>query len=266
MGAEETARHPREVLEDAITLLGNAVGQTSKIRRKRVLRVCNPDIQDLADEEVLFAEAAPNLFGQNFETKMKERAESIKLLRRHQRKHSAKCCLFRGGHSFSAQRSSGPSSYRGGRVPFQVSSFRPRGTYRENPKGTNRSTKDRDSYAHKSNACKKYIVAKFRRLQSEGVGTRGVKTITNIARTISHFRGESTSIRGASTAILTSRKDHPLPQELGPVSDIANYLADLYEQADLISGPVSDVANYLADLYEQADLISGIVSDVANFF
>ena len=34
-GAEEAARHPRVVIEDAIALLGNAIEQTSKIRRKR---------------------------------------------------------------------------------------------------------------------------------------------------------------------------------------------------------------------------------------
>ena len=79
MGGEEAARHPRDVIEDIITLLGNAVGQTSKNRCKRVLKAY---MQELADDEELFAEAAPNLFGPKFETKMKERAESVKLLRR----------------------------------------------------------------------------------------------------------------------------------------------------------------------------------------
>ena len=82
--AEEATRHPREMIEDVITLLGNAVGQTSKVRRKRILKACNPDVQDLADEEEVFGEALPNLFGQKFETKMKERAESVRLLRKGQ--------------------------------------------------------------------------------------------------------------------------------------------------------------------------------------
>ena len=57
---------------------------TSKLRRKRILKACNPDIQDLAEEENLFEEAGPHLFGDKFETKMKERAESVKILSKSQ--------------------------------------------------------------------------------------------------------------------------------------------------------------------------------------
>ena len=48
--------------------------QLSRLRRKKVLKAVNPDIQDLADDE---ESVAPNLFGSQ---KMKERAESLKLL------------------------------------------------------------------------------------------------------------------------------------------------------------------------------------------
>ena len=57
---------------DTLQLLGNVVSQTSKIRRKRILKTWNPDIANLADKQELFQDAAPNLFGDGFELKMKE--------------------------------------------------------------------------------------------------------------------------------------------------------------------------------------------------
>ena len=73
-------RHPSETVNDALKLLGNAIVTTLKLWRKRILKACNPDIPDLAEEESLFEEAGPHLFGDKFETKMKERAESVKIL------------------------------------------------------------------------------------------------------------------------------------------------------------------------------------------
>ena len=64
----------------AITLLGNASFQISKLRGKKVLKELNADIQDLADEEEIFKDAAPKLFRNGFEQTAKERAEAIKLL------------------------------------------------------------------------------------------------------------------------------------------------------------------------------------------
>ena len=46
-------RHSSETVNDALKLLENAVVTTSKLRRKRILKACNPDIQDLAEEESL---------------------------------------------------------------------------------------------------------------------------------------------------------------------------------------------------------------------
>ena len=69
----------KEAVVESIQLLGNASVGLSRLRRKRLLKSVNPDIADLAEEEI-FEEAAPNLFGSGFEKKMKERAESIKLL------------------------------------------------------------------------------------------------------------------------------------------------------------------------------------------
>ena len=64
---------------NAIRQLGNASTGMLRLRRKRILKSVNPDIADLADEDI-FKSAAPNLFGSGFEVKMKERAESLKLL------------------------------------------------------------------------------------------------------------------------------------------------------------------------------------------
>ena len=69
----------RAAVADAIRLLGNASAGTFRLRRNRILKSVNPDIVNLAEEDI-FRSAAPNLFGLKFEAKMKERAESVKLL------------------------------------------------------------------------------------------------------------------------------------------------------------------------------------------
>ncbi len=139
---EAVERDPKEIVNDAIRLLGNAVGQTSKIRRKRVLKSCNPNIQDLADEESLFTGALPNLFGSEFERKMKDRAESVKILSRSQTPSSQSGSrVFRGGHHSHAQRGGGPP-FRGGRDHYPMGTFRNPFVYR----GGNR----RGSYRKKS--------------------------------------------------------------------------------------------------------------------
>ena len=66
-------------IANAIRLLENASAGMSKLRRRKILKSVNPDIADLAEEDI-FQSAAPNLFGSGFEVKMKERAESLKLL------------------------------------------------------------------------------------------------------------------------------------------------------------------------------------------
>lgn len=73
------------IAKDALELLGNAVGQASRIRRKRILKACNPDVVPLADQEDLFQDAAPFLFGKDFEVRMKDRAEAVKILNQSQK-------------------------------------------------------------------------------------------------------------------------------------------------------------------------------------
>jgi len=106
--AEETAR-------DALRLVANASMNIAKMRRKRVLKCLNPKMQDMAEEHDLFQSAAPMLFGQGFESKMKERSESLKILSSCSRSRDSsppprkKQSFFRQGHSSAPQRGSGDS-------------------------------------------------------------------------------------------------------------------------------------------------------------
>ena len=113
---ESDQRPPEDMVKDAISILGNTVTQTSRIRRKRILKLCNNNLQDLAEEDNLFDTAGQNLFGSKFEVRMKERAESVKLLSKAQKPANRQ--FFRAGHRHQTQ-SGGSSSFRGGRVPAQ---------------------------------------------------------------------------------------------------------------------------------------------------
>ena len=79
---------------DTLRLLGNTVAHTSTIRRKCILKVCNPDIVSLADNRELFNDAAPSLFGKGFETKMEDRAEALKVLHRVRVPHNIRERIF----------------------------------------------------------------------------------------------------------------------------------------------------------------------------
>ena len=64
---------------DAVRLQGNASEWISRVRRRKLLKVVYPEIQDLTNEDI-YCEAAPSLFGIGFESKIKERADCMKLL------------------------------------------------------------------------------------------------------------------------------------------------------------------------------------------
>ena len=101
---------------DTLRLLGNAVAHTSTIRRKRILKVCNPDIVSLADNRELFEDAAPSLFGKGFETKMKDRAEALKVLHKGQSTTQyTRKIFFRGSRPPTYPPRGGGYGYRGGR-------------------------------------------------------------------------------------------------------------------------------------------------------
>ena len=107
-GDDRGSRNPGNIIDDAIKLLENAISNASTIRRKRVLKACNQHIQGLAEEETLFREAAPNLFGPSFEKKMKDRAESVKILAKSQLQSARR--FFSRGHTEILQLEAGPSS------------------------------------------------------------------------------------------------------------------------------------------------------------
>ena len=101
---------------DALTLLGNTIAHTSQIRRKWVLKVCNPDITSLAENKDLFTKAPPMLFGKGFENKMQDRAEALKVLHKGQATssghQSSRKPYFRGNRPSIPQRGGG-YGYRG---------------------------------------------------------------------------------------------------------------------------------------------------------
>ena len=104
----------KKAAADAVRLLGNASAQISKLRRKKVLKAVNPDIQDLAEEDI-FQTAAPQLFGRDFEAKMKDRAKSIKLLAAAKPHHTpGKKKFFQSGRPTAPPRGGG-RFHRGGR-------------------------------------------------------------------------------------------------------------------------------------------------------
>ena len=90
-------------VRDALQLVGNTSANLSELRHKRILKALNPQMQDMAEELELFQAAAPNLFGHNFETRLKERSESLKILSTCRKKDSPpphkKQKFFRQSHS-----------------------------------------------------------------------------------------------------------------------------------------------------------------------
>uniref|UniRef100_A0A1X7UQI9 Uncharacterized protein n=1 Tax=Amphimedon queenslandica TaxID=400682 RepID=A0A1X7UQI9_AMPQE len=100
----------RPLVTEAIQLLGNASANMSRLRRKKMLKSVNPDIADLAEEDI-FEAAPPNLFGSGFESKMKERVDSVKLLSASKATQPPNRKFFPKSRSTAPPRGSG--SYRG---------------------------------------------------------------------------------------------------------------------------------------------------------
>ena len=115
IGEEDyTVEEAERAVMDAVQLVGNASLHIAKMRRRRVLKSLNPRMQDMAEEDELFKSSAPLLFGQGFESKMKERSESLKILASCSRSRDSsppprKKLFFRQGHSSAPQRGSGDS-------------------------------------------------------------------------------------------------------------------------------------------------------------
>ncbi len=110
-------------VKTALALLGNAL---SKERRKLVVKDLNKDASSLAEDDDLFKEAAPMLFGEGFEQKLKNHVEAVRCLRKSSTNSGGSSQYFRGGRSHgNYQRGGGPNrrfqSSRGGRKfqPYQ---------------------------------------------------------------------------------------------------------------------------------------------------
>ena len=70
-----------DAVQTALKLLGNASCHLAMERRRNVLTDLNPNLKDMAEEDKLFRDAAPNLFGEGFSKKAKERDEELKVLK-----------------------------------------------------------------------------------------------------------------------------------------------------------------------------------------
>ncbi len=71
-----------EAATSALTLLDNAANHICRDRSNKALKDLNKDLLPLAEDEEMFAEAAPLLFGESFEKKVKDHLESLKCLRK----------------------------------------------------------------------------------------------------------------------------------------------------------------------------------------
>lgn len=109
-----------EAVQTALKLLGNASCHLAAERRRNVLTDLNPTLKEMADEDKLFKDAAPNLFGEGFSKKAKERDDELKVLRntRHQPKKNntgwkGKENQFFPGRRSYAQATRGGGAFRG---------------------------------------------------------------------------------------------------------------------------------------------------------
>jgi hypothetical protein len=98
----------------ALILLGNAI---SKERRKKIAKELNKHIVPLVELDNIFDEAAPNLFGDGFENKVKGGVETLKCLRRstifNLSSRGRTSNFFQRGHSSYQARGSGNSQGSG---------------------------------------------------------------------------------------------------------------------------------------------------------
>ena len=145
-----TPQTTREAAQTALRLLGNASCHISADRRKNVLGDLNPRLTDMADEDEQYREAPPNLFGDGFAKKAKERDEELKALQKatsHSRPYqktdkrapqAGKDRFFRGSRPSTYTGRGG--SYRGsfrGRKPFRSHPYQQKGNGHERKQNSN---------------------------------------------------------------------------------------------------------------------------------
>lgn len=120
---ELSQKSAMEAAQTALKLLGNASVQASRDRRKLALKSLNSGLVDMAEDDFLFRNAAPSLFGDGFSKKAKERDEELRCL--NQATSSKPSSQYKGNNFFrrgrpynNAPRGTG-QTFRGRRGGFQ---------------------------------------------------------------------------------------------------------------------------------------------------
>jgi len=103
-------------VQQALLFLGNASAHFNQLRRGKILKKLNPDVQSLA-KDADFSQAAPYLFGEGIEEKVKNRVDAVRMLKR----SSASCDY--GNKQFFRRSSSQGGGLRRGRM--QQSRYQP---------------------------------------------------------------------------------------------------------------------------------------------
>ena len=138
LGKEEPdADRTCAAVQQALLFLGNASTHLSHVRRTKILKRLNRDVQSLA-KDADFSKAAPYLFGEGIEQKIKDRVEAVRVLRRTTTEFKPKNFFQRGssqGSGLGRSRFQPQSRYQpypnprgfGPRRPFQKTAPRGRG-------------------------------------------------------------------------------------------------------------------------------------------
>lgn len=112
-GGQLTPEKAVEATSQALRFLGNASANISVERRKRVANYLNKDLRTLIEDDS-FSNAAPCLFGKDFEKSAKEHIDSVRSLRKMgTTNQGAGPKFFRPSRPY-AQASRGGGSFRGG--------------------------------------------------------------------------------------------------------------------------------------------------------
>jgi len=78
---EPDADHVSVAVQQALLFLGNTSAHFSQLRRSKILKKLNPDVQSLA-KDANFSQAAPYLFGEGIEEKVKSCVDTVRMLKR----------------------------------------------------------------------------------------------------------------------------------------------------------------------------------------
>lgn len=103
---ELTQKSVLDAAQTALKLLGNASAHMSQERRRNALQSMNSRLVDMAEDDSLYAAAAPSLFGEGFTKKAKERDDELKCLNQASKPTSSQgrsSNFFRGGRSSGSQ-------------------------------------------------------------------------------------------------------------------------------------------------------------------